>query len=55
MSLILNYMISFMFMRYILNMSITEIIMLQGFVALIVILYVITKNMKEFLDEYNFL
>lgn len=53
MSLILNYMISFMFMRYILNMSITEIIMLQGFVALIVILYVITKNMKEFLDEYN--
>ena len=39
MSLIFNYTLSFLFMKYILKMSTTDIIMLQGVVTSIIILY----------------
>lgn len=53
MSLIFNYTLSFLFMKYILKMSTTDIIMLQGVVTSIIILYFIIKSMKQFLDEYS--
>lgn len=53
MSFIFYYILSFLFMKYILNMSTTDIILLQGFVSLIFFIFLIIIDMRKFLADYK--
>lgn len=53
MNFIFYYMLSFLFMKYILNMSITDIFMLQGFVSLVFFICITIIDMRKFLEDYK--
>lgn len=53
MTFIFYYILSFLFMKYILNMSTTNIVMLQGFVSLIFFICITIIDMRKFLADYK--
>lgn len=53
MSLIFYYVLTFLLMKYILKLSTTDIITLQGFVSLVVFIYISLRGMRKFLEDYQ--
>lgn len=53
MTFIFYYILSFLFMKYILNISTTNIVMLQGFVSLIFFICITIIDMRKFLADYK--
>lgn len=53
MNFIFYYILSFLFMKYVMNMSTTNIILFQGVVSLIVFICITIIGMGKFLDDYK--
>ncbi|MSS61465.1 hypothetical protein [Fusobacterium sp. FSA-380-WT-2B] len=53
MKFLFYYILSFLLMKYILNMSVIDIFMLQGFVSLIFFICITMIGMRKFLDDYK--